>query len=106
MIPADYFQEHCESCPVSRCVRLMIAPRSEATNALRKRIKDELEDQIWDFFTVQGGQVVIYDANNSNVKSRRECLDKFEPRGVHVIFMGEFVIKLGRNRIDECREFV
>ncbi|KAK1923099.1 6-phosphofructo-2-kinase-domain-containing protein [Papiliotrema laurentii] len=72
-IPADYFLEK--------------GPRSEETNALRRRIKDELEDQIWDFFTVQGGQVAIYDANNGNVKARKECLEKFEKRGVHVIFM-------------------
>ncbi|ORY20384.1 putative cytoplasm protein [Naematelia encephala] len=72
-VPADYFQTK--------------SPRSEATNALRRKIKAELEDQIWDFFTVQGGQVVIYDANNGNVKARRECLDKFGSRGVHVIFL-------------------
>jgi 6-phosphofructo-2-kinase/fructose-2,6-biphosphatase 4 len=65
------------------------APRSEATNALRRRIKTEIEDQIWDFFTVQGGQVVIYDANNGNVKARKECVEKFESKGVHVIFLGK-----------------
>lgn len=63
--------------------------RSEGTEALRRRIKSELEDQIWDFFTVQGGQVVIYDANNGNSKARKECYDKFEGRGVHVIFLGQ-----------------
>jgi len=65
------------------------APRTEETNALRKRIKAELEDQIWDFFTVQGGQVVIYDANNGNIEARKECLVKFGSRGVHVIFLGK-----------------
>jgi 6-phosphofructo-2-kinase/fructose-2,6-biphosphatase 4 len=63
---------------------------SEATGALRRRIKDELEDQIWDFFTVQGGQVVIYDANNGSKEARRQCMDKFEKRGVHVIFLGAY----------------
>jgi 6-phosphofructo-2-kinase/fructose-2,6-biphosphatase 4 len=66
------------------------APRSEPTNVLRKRIKAELEDQIWDFFTVQGGQVVIYDANNGDINARQECLNKFESRGVHVIFLGRY----------------
>ena len=60
-----------------------------STETLRKKIKNELEDQIWNFFTVQGGQVVIYDANNGDKVSRKECFDKFEPRGVHVIFLGE-----------------
>jgi 6-phosphofructo-2-kinase/fructose-2,6-biphosphatase 4 len=72
-----------------RSVADMSAPRSEATNALRRRIKTEIEDQIWDFFTVQGGQVVIYDANNGNVKARKECVEKFESKGVHVIFLGK-----------------
>ena len=62
-----------------------------ATDKLRNKIKDELEDQIWDFFTVQGGQVVIYDANNGSAKARKKVLDKFEKRGVHVIFMGTWV---------------
>lgn len=57
---------------------------------LRRRIKEELEDEIMDFFTVQGGQVVIYDANNGNVKARKECLEKFEAKGVHVIFLGAY----------------
>jgi 6-phosphofructo-2-kinase/fructose-2,6-biphosphatase 4 len=44
---------------------------------------------VWDFFTVQGGQVVIYDANNGSAASRKELMDKFGGRGVHVIFMGQ-----------------
>ncbi|WWD20724.1 hypothetical protein CI109_105200 [Kwoniella shandongensis] len=72
-IPSDYFQTK--------------SPRSEATNTLRRRIKNEIEDQIMDFFTVQGGQVVIYDANNGSVAQRKDCLQKFESKGVHVIFL-------------------
>ncbi|ORX41018.1 putative cytoplasm protein [Kockovaella imperatae] len=72
-LPSDYFVTN--------------APRSGSTDALRQSIKNQLEDQIWDFFTVQGGQVVIYDANNGDKISRKQCFDKFEPRGVHVIFM-------------------
>ena len=71
------------------CVTLMSsALPSEATRALRERIKNELEDQIMDFYFEQGGQVVIYDANNGNVSARKRCLEKFEPKGVHVIFLG------------------
>jgi hypothetical protein len=72
----------------------LLAPRSEATNALRRRIKSEIEDQIMDFFLVQGGQVVLYDANNGNVKARKETLVKFESQGVHVIFLGQFAVNL------------
>ncbi|RXK41697.1 6-phosphofructo-2-kinase/fructose-2,6-bisphosphatase [Tremella mesenterica] len=62
-------------------------PRAPTTEALRKRIKGELEDQIWDFLSIQGGQVVIYDANNGTREARKECYQKFESRGVHVIFL-------------------
>lgn len=72
---------------------------SEATGALRRRIKDELEDQIWDFFTVQGGQVVIYDANNGSKEARRRCMDKFEQRGVHVIYLGAPMVIY---RVESC----
>lgn len=51
----------------------------------------DVEEEIWDYFSVQGGQVVIYDANNGNVKSRKETRDKFEAQGVHVIFLGELL---------------
>ncbi|XAO22334.1 hypothetical protein I312_101103 [Cryptococcus bacillisporus CA1280] len=72
-VPHDYFQTK--------------TPRSEATNALRRRIKTELEDQIMDFFAVQGGQVVIYDANNGSVAERKITSEKFGAKGVHVIYL-------------------
>ncbi|KAJ9120326.1 hypothetical protein QFC24_005280 [Naganishia onofrii] len=71
-VPDDYFT---------------IDAKSEETIALRNRIKDGIEDQVWDFFERQGGQVVIYDANNGDKKSRKELLERFEARGVHVIFL-------------------
>ncbi|KAH8089052.1 6-phosphofructo-2-kinase-domain-containing protein [Filobasidium floriforme] len=71
-IPADYFEP---------------GEKSEETKALRKRIKDGIENQVWDFFSSQGGQVVIYDANNCDKASRKDLLEKFEARGVHVIFL-------------------
>ena len=94
-LPADYFQTNgafLAPAHIAGDELLLIAfaaPRSTSTDELRQRIKNELEDQIWDFFTVQGGQVVIYDANNGDKISRKGCFDKFEPRGVHVIFLGE-----------------
>ncbi|WVQ87652.1 hypothetical protein IAS59_001379 [Cryptococcus gattii] len=72
-VPHDYFQTK--------------TPRSEATNALRRRIKTELEDQIMDFFAVQGGQVVIYDANNGSIAERKITSEKFGAKGVHVIYL-------------------
>lgn len=75
VVPEDYFDADA---------------KSPETIALRKKIKDGVEDQVWDFFSRQGGQVVIYDANNGDKASRRELYEKFEARGVHVIFLGEF----------------
>jgi 6-phosphofructo-2-kinase/fructose-2,6-biphosphatase 4 len=72
-VPPDYFQPEA---------------KSEETLALRNKIKEGIEDQVWDFFTTQGGQVVIYDANNGTKENRKELLDKFQGRGVHVIFLG------------------
>lgn len=89
-VPHDYFQT--KSVCSSRASPLVFsdtlaAPRSEATNALRRRIKTELEDQIMDFFAVQGGQVVIYDANNGSVAERKITCEKFGAKGVHVIYL-------------------
>ncbi len=61
--------------------------KSPETLALRSRIKDGIEDQVWDFFTTQGGQVVIYDANNGSREARTALRDKFEKRGVHVVWL-------------------
>ncbi|RSH84266.1 uncharacterized protein EHS24_005780 [Apiotrichum porosum] len=72
-VPKDYYQN--------------TGAISDETISLRTKIKNELEDQIWDFFTVQGGQVVIYDANNGNVAARRECMETFGSKGVHVIYL-------------------
>ncbi len=71
-IPSDYF-----------CRR----PKSEETEKLRKRILDEFDDTVIDFFFKQGGQVVVYDANNS-VQSRRYAIrEKYGKLGVHVMFL-------------------
>ncbi|OXL11107.1 6-phosphofructo-2-kinase/fructose-2,6-bisphosphatase, partial [Cryptococcus neoformans Gb118] len=86
-VPHDYFQTKSASPPPPAPANPPPAPRSEATNALRRRIKAELEDQIMDFFTVQGGQVVIYDANNGSVAERKSTLEKFGNKGVHVIYL-------------------
>jgi hypothetical protein len=67
---------------------ISVEGRTEATNALRRRIKNELEEQILDYYTNQGGQVVILDANNGNIANRKETYQKFESKGVHVIFLG------------------
>ena len=68
---------------------ISVEGRTEATNALRWRIKNELEEQILDYYTNQGGQVVILDANNGNIANRKETYQKFESKGVHVIFLGK-----------------
>lgn len=73
-IPEDYFRH---------------GAKSEETLELRRKIKEGLEEQVWNFYEKEGGQVVIYDANNGDKQSRKELVDKFEGRGVHVIFLGE-----------------
>lgn len=71
-IPADYF---------------VSGPKSEDTEKLRKHILDDFDDTVIDFFFNQGGQVVVYDANNS-VQSRRYAIrEKYGKLGVHVMFL-------------------
>lgn len=71
-IPPDYFVD---------------GPKSEETEKLRRRILDEFDDTVIDFFFNQGGQVVIYDANNS-VQARRYAIrEKYGKLGVHVMFL-------------------
>ncbi|KAL1410010.1 hypothetical protein Q8F55_004012 [Vanrija albida] len=72
-VPADYFQTS--------------GPKSSETIALRSKIEREMEEQIWNFYNEQGGQVVIYDANNGSKESRKRCLEAFGSQGVHVIFL-------------------
>ncbi|SJX61099.1 related to 6-phosphofructo-2-kinase [Sporisorium reilianum f. sp. reilianum] len=71
-IPSDYF---------------VSGPKSEDTEKLRKHILDDFDDTVIDFFFNQGGQVVVYDANNS-VQSRRYAIrEKYGKLGVHVMFL-------------------
>ena len=79
------------SCMRKDLISCTVEGRTEATNALRRRIKNELEEQILDYYTNQGGQVVILDANNGNVANRKETYHKFESKGVHVIFLGTYL---------------
>lgn len=71
--------------------------KSEATQQLRKEIKDSCEQLILDFFgDEERGQVAIYDANNGTKASRKALGDKFEKEGVHVIFLGTYFTSLVR----------
>lgn len=49
-LPPDYFNP---------------AGRSEATEELRRTVRESLENDVKDFFTKRRGQVAIYDANVS-----------------------------------------
>ncbi|SPC61094.1 related to 6-phosphofructo-2-kinase [Ustilago sp. UG-2017b] len=71
-IPSDYF---------------VTGPKSEETETLRKRILDDFNDTVVDFFFKQGGQVVVYDANNSIQARRYAIREKYGKLGVHVIFL-------------------
>ncbi|KAJ1034202.1 hypothetical protein NDA18_001067 [Ustilago nuda] len=71
-IPSDYF---------------VTGPKSEETETLRKRILDDFDGTVVDFFFKQGGQVVVYDANNSIQARRYAIREKYGKLGVHVIFL-------------------
>ena len=70
-IPKDYFKS---------------GPKSPETEALRKKILSDFDDTVIDFFN-QGGQVVIYDANNGLQARRYAIREKFGPLGIHVMFL-------------------
>ena len=57
--------------------------------ALRKRVSEGCEKMIFDFFDA-GGQVVIYDANNGTQAARNALAEKFDSKGIHVVFLGAF----------------
>jgi 6-phosphofructo-2-kinase/fructose-2,6-biphosphatase 4 len=50
---------------------------------------------IWEFFD-SGGQVVIYDANNGTRAAREAMAEKFENKGIHIIFLGSSPLILYR----------
>ncbi|TFK64254.1 bifunctional 6-phosphofructo-2-kinase/fructose-2,6-bisphosphate 2-phosphatase [Pluteus cervinus] len=60
--------------------------KSEETQELRKKVSLGCEKLIWDFFE-QGGQVVIYDANNGRKATRQALAEKFDKAGIHVIML-------------------
>jgi len=70
-LPKDYFAD---------------GVRSESTEALRQSIQDGFDRTVADFFNF-GGQVVIYDANNSTQKRRYAIRERFGKMGVSVMFM-------------------
>ncbi|KAF4564717.1 hypothetical protein EYR40_010889 [Pleurotus pulmonarius] len=70
-LPPDYFT---------------LGEKSPETMALRQKIAEGCEQLIWDFFS-GGGQVVIYDANNGTRAARQTLAEKFDKKGIHVIFL-------------------
>ncbi|CAD6887072.1 unnamed protein product [Tilletia controversa] len=70
-LPKDYFAD---------------GGRSESTEALRQSIQNGFDQTVADFFNF-GGQVVIYDANNSTQKRRYGIRERFGKMGVSVMFM-------------------
>ena len=64
-----------------------VGEKSPETIALRKKTSDGCEQLIWNFFE-QGGQVVIYDANNGTRAARQALAEKFDKAGIHVVMLG------------------
>jgi hypothetical protein len=67
--------------------------KSPETLQLRKTVSDGCEKLIWRFFD-GGGQVVIYDANNGARTQRQAIAEKFDKKGIHVIYLGAFTRSL------------
>jgi 6-phosphofructo-2-kinase/fructose-2,6-biphosphatase 4 len=67
---------------------MTIGEKSPETNKLRRKVSAGCEQQIWDFFNVSGGQVVIYDANNGTRQARHTLAEKFHNAGIHVVMLG------------------
>lgn len=55
---------------------------------MRKTVSEGCEKLIWNFFD-GGGQVVIYDANNGSRAQRQSIAERFDKKGIHVIYLGE-----------------
>ncbi|KAF7360348.1 6PF2K domain-containing protein [Mycena venus] len=70
-LPPDYFT---------------LGEKTEETKALRIKVSTGCEKTIWDYFG-DGGQVVIYDANNGTRAARQTLAEKFDKAGVHVVML-------------------
>lgn len=71
-LPPDYFT---------------LGEKTAETLALRNKVSLGCEQTIWDYFA-NGGQVVIYDANNGTREARQTLGDKFDKAGIHVVMLG------------------
>ena len=59
------------------------------TKMMRLNVMERLESTIRQFFE-QGGQVAVYDANNSNHERRCLIQEEFGKMGVQVLFIGTY----------------
>jgi 6-phosphofructo-2-kinase / fructose-2,6-biphosphatase 4 len=89
-LPPDYFSFGLST--VSCCIALVInafqGEKSDETIGLRQKVAISCENMIWDWFE-NGGQVVIYDANNGTKEQRHVLAEKFDKAGIHVILLGQ-----------------
>lgn len=74
-------------CWVMKLTLVDVGEKSKETQELRKKTSMGCEKLIWEYFE-QGGQVVIYDANNGTRASRRALAERFDKDGVHVVILG------------------
>ncbi|KAF9449831.1 bifunctional 6-phosphofructo-2-kinase/fructose-2,6-bisphosphate 2-phosphatase [Macrolepiota fuliginosa MF-IS2] len=70
-LPPDYFT---------------LGEKSSDTEVMRRKVGEGCEKLIWEFFE-SGGQVVIYDANNGRSDARARLAEKFDKKGIHIIFL-------------------
>ncbi|KAJ7185629.1 6-phosphofructo-2-kinase-domain-containing protein [Mycena filopes] len=70
-LPPDYFT---------------LGEKTPETQALRIKVSNGCEKTIWEYFE-DGGQVVIYDANNGTRAARQALAEKFDKAGIHVVML-------------------
>lgn len=89
-LPPDYFTLGKTSCFMLEILTKLDpqGKKSAATIALRQQVADACENMISGYFD-GGGQVVIYDANNGSRASRQRMAEKFDKKGIHVVFLGK-----------------
>ncbi|CAD6581791.1 MAG: hypothetical protein CYPHOPRED_001709 [Cyphobasidiales sp. Tagirdzhanova-0007] len=61
--------------------------RSPESEALRNQVKREMASIILKYFKEEGGQVAIYDANNTSVAERGELRDFCTQNGINIMFI-------------------
>ncbi|WFC99621.1 hypothetical protein MYAM1_002366 [Malassezia yamatoensis] len=61
-------------------------PKSEKIRTMKRRVRERLQEQIDSFFD-DGGQVAVFDANNSSQAERHNIRQRFSGKSIQVMFI-------------------